>query len=191
MIGALPTALVVAGVPHSINADFRNILQIIIAFDAPELTDREKMYICLRRLYIDLDDISKDAYVDAYQQAVEFIACRMRTSDRKSPRTMDWLQDEQLIFAAVNKAAGQEVRALPFLHWWSFLGFFQSVDRDDTWSFILMIRQKKAKRKKLEPHEQEFYLANRDLCDLGPNVSPTQQAYDAVDRLMAELTQGR
>lgn len=190
MIGALPTALTVCGTPRPIKADFRNVLQIVSAFDDGALSDREKMYICLRRLYADFKDIPFDDYPEAYRQAAEFIACRMHDS-KPGPRTMDWAHDEQLIFAAVNKAAGQEIRALPFLHWWSFLGFFQSVDREDTWSFVLMIRQKRAKHKKLERHEQEFYNANRDLCDLGPKISPTQRAYDAVDKLMAEITQGR
>ena len=69
--------------------------------------------------------------------------------------TVDWEKDEQLIFAAVNHVAGQEVRALPYLHWWTFMGYFQSIDRDDLWATVLLIRQKKARGRRLEPYERQ------------------------------------
>ena len=34
---------------------------------------------------------------------------------------MDWQQDAPLIAAGIGRAAGQDVRTLPYLHWWSFL----------------------------------------------------------------------
>lgn len=44
------------------------------------------------------------------------------------------------------------------------MGYFQSVDKEDLLSMVLSIRQKKAKGKKLEKWEKEFYTNNKNLC---------------------------
>lgn len=49
-----------------------------------------------------------------------------------------------------------EVRALPYLHWWTFLGYYQSVDHDGLFGFVLTIRQKKTRGKKLENTSRSF-----------------------------------
>ncbi len=51
-LGQLPTALEIGGQDYTINPDFRNILTIFEAFGDTSLTDGEKAYICLKRLYI-------------------------------------------------------------------------------------------------------------------------------------------
>ena len=48
----------------------------------------------------------------------------------------------------------------------NFLGYFESVDNESLWSFVLSIRQKRAHGKKLEKHEQDFYRKNMYLCDV-------------------------
>jgi len=180
MLGLLPKTLEVNGTSYSINPDYRNILQIFTAFNDDELKDNEKTYICLRRLYTDFSTIPKTDYAEAYKAASDFIECRMH-SDKPGPKVVDWEKDEQLIFAAVNKVAGTEIRAVPYMHWWTFLGYFQGIDRDDIWGFVLTIRQKKAKHKKLEKYENEFYLANRSLCE----IKQVDKKKDAEDYLLA------
>ena len=76
---------------------------------------------------------------------------------RPSPRTMDWTQDANLIFPAVNKAAGFEVRGVDYMHWWTFMGYFMEI-RDTTYATILGLRGKKARGKKLEKDEKELYM---------------------------------
>ena len=66
MLGTLPTTLNVNGVDYDIRTDFRNILQIITAFNAPELSEKEKAYVCLKRLFIALNTIPADDYTAAY-----------------------------------------------------------------------------------------------------------------------------
>lgn len=180
MLGLLPKSLEVNGVSYSIDSDFRNILQIFAAFNDDELKDNEKTYICLRRLYTEFEKIPVSDYAEAYKAASDFIECYTR-SDTPGPKVIDWEKDEQLIFAAVNKVAGTEIRAVPFMHWWTFLGYFQGIDRDDLWSFILTIRQKKAKHKKLEKYESEFFLANRALCE----INHVDKKKDAEEYLLA------
>lgn len=188
MLGLLPTTLNVNGIEREIRPDYRNILQIISALNDDDLRDGEKVYVCLRRLYADFPSIPKDDYAAAYDEAAAFIECR-KSSDKPGPKVIDWEQDEQLIFAAVNKVAGMEVRALDHLHWWTFLGYFQSIDRDDILGFILTIRQKKAKHKKLEKYETEFFNANRSLCEMpSNNKSRKQDAQEYLAALFDELS---
>ena len=167
MIGQLPQTLKVCNKECAIRTDYRNILKIISAFNDDTMTDEDKAYICLRRIYKRLSDIpqTKEGYSEALKAATDFIECRL-SADGPSPKVVNWEKDEQLIFPAINKVAGTEVRALDYMHWWTFLGYFQAIDREDLWGFVLLIRQKKAKGKPLEKHEKEFYAANRDLCSI-------------------------
>lgn len=165
MLGMLPQTLNINGRAYKIRSDYRDILQIIAAFGDKELSDEEKAYVCLKRLFVAMESIPKSDYQDAYEAAVTFIECHI--SDRKpSPKVVNWEKDEQIIFPAINKVAGMEVRAVPYMHWWTFLGYFQSIDREDIWGFILTIRQKRAKGKKLEKYEKDFLNANRDICEV-------------------------
>lgn len=187
MIGELPQALTVAGKSYAIRADFRNILRIFEAFADDGLRDRDKFYVCMRRLYVDFDAIPGDDYREAYEQAVWFIECGQH-HESKGPRLVNWTHDEQMIFPAINKVAGTEVRAMNFLHWWTFMGWFQCIDREDLWGSVLSIRQKRSKGKKLEKWEQEFYNANTELCrvDGKPPKTAEESLSDLFNALIGE-----
>ena len=188
MIGLLPQTLKVCNKDYAIRSDFRNILTIIMAYNDKDLSNEEKVFVCLHRIYVDLDQMPKDkeTYAAAIKAATEFIECRM-TDGKPSPKVVNWEKDEQLIFPAINKVAGTEVRALQYMHWWTFLGYFQAIDRDDLWGVVLTIRQKKAMHKKLEKHEQEFFAANRDLCSVefaSDRQSPEDQMREIYESLL-------
>lgn len=189
MLGQLPTTLEVCGVDYRIQTDYRNILQIISALNDDELQDNEKVYICLRRLFTDFTRIPPQQYGEAYTAAAQFIECQ-HSDDRPGPKVVDWEKDEHLIFASINKVAGQEVRMMPYLHWWTFLGFFQSIDRDDLFGFIVSIRHKRAKGRKLEKHETEFFNANRSLCEIHAKKNRKKDAEDYLTALYKELSNG-
>ncbi len=188
MLGTLPQSLDICGRQYAIRSDYRNILQIFSAFNDDDLSDQEKALIFLKRMYVDFDLIPRNDYQAAYAAATEFIECRMPASEKKQPKIIDWDKDEQLIFAAVNKIAGQEIRAVEYMHWWTFLGLFQSIDREDIWGFILTIRQKKARNKKLEKHETEFFNANRALCELSAHTDKKKEAENYMSALFNELS---
>ena len=190
MIGQLPQTLNVCNKPYAIRSDFRDILRIISAYNDKDLSDQEKVFVCLNRIYKDLDSMPKDntTYAEAFKAATEFMECRL-SSDKPSPKVVNWEKDEQLIFPAINKVAGMEVRAVPYLHWWTFLGYFQSIDREDLWGFVLTIRQKKATGKKLEKHEKEFLTANYELCSLErkeDRQSPQDRLAEIYEQLLRE-----
>lgn len=126
-----------------------------------------------RIIYPNWETMPGSAYQEACQKAVEFIDYAV-TDKRPKPRTMDWQQDAPLIIPAVNKVAGKEVRAMEYLHWWTFLGYFMEID-EGIFSQVLAIRQKKTRRKKLEKWEKEFEKNNAALVKLNKVVSKEQQ----------------
>ena len=191
MIGDLPGKLTVNGTAYPIRTDFRDVLRVIAAFNAPELSNREKVFVCLKQIFVRPEDIPEEDLDAAWRAALDFIECsRSKEEEVPKPTLIDWEKDEQLIFAAINKTAGFEVRAVPALHWWTFLGYFQNVDANDVWGTVLTIRQKKAKHKKLEKWEQEFFNANRDMCTVGKlqtTKSVRESSFKALEDFYNEL----
>lgn len=191
MIGLLPQTLKVCNKDYAIRSDFRNILTIIMAYNDKDLSDEEKVFVCLHRIYTNLDQMPKDkeTYAAAIKAATEFIEHRS-TNDKPSPKVINWEKDEQLIFPAISQAAGVvEIRDLPYMHWWTFLGAFQNVKPESLWGFVLTIRQKKAMHKKLEKHEQEFFAANLDLCSVefaSDRQSPEDQMRAIYESLLRD-----
>lgn len=191
MLGSLPEKLEVNGRFWEIDADYRNILTILEAFTDEELSDQEKVFICLSRLYNDFEQFEDADFQVAYLKACDFISYGSKDdSGKKKPRLIDWAHDEMLIFPAVNKAAGFEVRAVDFMHWWTFIGCFQSIDSDSLLGTVLSIRQKHAKGKKLEKWEKEFEQNNYDLCSLKPRKTVEEQMEDIFNDLLSEGEEG-
>lgn len=187
MLGDLPRTLDVCGQRYDIRSDFRSVLRIIAAWGDDDLSDTEKVYVCLRQIYIDFESIPQTDYAAAYEKAMWFINCGDDIKERNNPKTVDWHKDEQLIFPAVNRAAGQEVRLAEYLHWWTFMGYFQNIDSESTYGYILMLRQKRAKGKKMEKWETEFWNNNRDMCDLNATASSGGDAEDTLAEIFKQL----
>lgn len=187
MLGELPTRLEVDGKEYPIDSDFRNVLAILSAFNDEELDPSEKGYICLKRLYDNFEEIPQDAIQEAYIKAVKFINFMSDADDGKKRKFIDWDKDEQLIFPAINAAAGTEVRLVPYMHWWTFIGYFQNVNPESLFGTVLTIRQKRAKGKKLEKWEREFERNNRELCALpAEHISVEDKIKDLFDSLPEE-----
>ena len=189
MIGELPRTVSVHGVEYDVRTDFRDILRIITAFSDPELEDNEKIYVCLFIFYVDFEDLPRRDYEEALRAAIRFIdhdaeADEQEEDPRKSPRVMDWEQDEAIMFPAINKIAGFETRSADYIHWWTFMGYYMEIS-DGIFSTVLSIRLKKAKGKKLEKWEREFWTSNKGLCVLKEKLSEEEQA--EKDRLNALL----
>ena len=191
MVGRLPRRVEINGRSYAIRTDYRDILRILVAYDDPELEPKEKAFVCLTILYPEVDAIPGKDYEEAYRKAVWFIdgGGELDGDDnssrrRATRRVIDWEQDERLLFAAVNRVAGKEVRSLHYLHWWTFLGYFSEI-QDGAYAEILRLRVKKSKGKPLEKHEQEFWTANRDACQLRSKLTAEERA--ERDRINALL----
>ena len=175
--GQLPRSIDVNGRMRRIRSDFRDILRILAAFSDPNLPDNEKVYVCLCILYRDFEALPECDYESAFRAAIQFIDHGMDrgTSAAPSKPIMDWEQDEGIMFPAINKVAGFEVRSAKYVHWWTFLGYYLEIS-DGVFANVLSIRLKKSKGKKLEKWEREYWQANKAICDLRPKLSDTERA---------------
>lgn len=175
----LPVTLTVGGAVYDIRSDFRAVLDVLSAVSDPELDDREKASVMLKIIYPGWRDIPSEHIPDALDAACGFIDCGCRAvSDdggAPRPRLFDWDGDAALIIAAVNGVAHTEVRALPYLHWWTFWGYFIEIG-DSLFSTVLGIRHKRARHKKLDAGESAFYRENRMLVDGRPRLSAEDSA---------------
>lgn len=195
MIGGLPGTLTVGGKEYPIRTDYRNILQVFEAFQDPELTQEEKWIVAIYLLFEDFtcaDDVLGAAQNgfdlgEAMKQISWFISAGQPEKQVLEQPTYNWTQDEQMIFSAINKVAGRETRELEYLHWWTFLGYFNEVG-EGTFSFIVGIRNKLNKGKKLEKHEKEFLSHNKELVLMKkPLTKEEQEQEDAYKSLLDEV----
>lgn len=167
MMYDLPVSVDVNGHAYEIRSDYRAILDIIEAINDPELTNSERAEAVLRIFYKQFEEIPPRDYNAAINRCIWFINCgyEEERTESKPERLMDWKQDFPLIVSPVNRVLGKEIRALDYLHWWTFIGAYQEIG-GCTFAQIVNIRQKKAHGKKLDKDEQEYYKKNRDLIDL-------------------------
>ncbi len=180
MIGQLPKMLRINNKERQIRSDFRVALLILEAYNDVELNEQEKAITMLKCLYE--EDIPQEDYQEAIEQAVWFLDGGKTYEDNKylkAKKVMDWEQDENLIFPAINKVAGYETRDKEYLHWWTFLGYFNEIG-EGLFSSVINIRQKKNKGKKLEKYEQDFYRENKQMIDLKKKYTAEEQA--EIDR---------
>lgn len=188
----LPTSITVDGTVYAIRTDFRAVLDVLTAMNDPDLflpdaSEQERAWVqvdtALQILIEDYDKLPPENYFDAYSQLIDFIDCGMKEDLNKPPvHLMDWEQDAQVIIPAINRVQGTEIRALPYLHWWTFLGAYMEIG-DCLFSQIVNIRQKKQKHQKLEKWEQEFHRSNKEMIDLHRKLSMEEKAEkDAIEK---------
>lgn len=169
-VWSFPTFLNIGGVEYEIRTDYRVVLDLLMALNDPELTDSDNKIsaymqsrVILEIMFPDCDNIPQEHIQEALDKVAEFIDMGIG-DDSKKPKTMDWEQDAPIIIPAINKVLNKEIRAEKYMHWWTFLGAYMEIG-EGLFSNIIHIRQKKAKGKKLEKWEQDFYKENKSLID--------------------------
>ncbi len=184
MIGQLPKTVNVGGKDEPVRTDYRDILTIFSAFNDEELSKEEKVLVCLRIFYENIEDMDMSLYEEAYNKAIIFMDQGRENKGNPEPQLMDWEQDENLIFPAVNKVAGMEVRACEYMHWWTFIGYYMGIG-ESVFSEVINIRLKNQKHKKLEKNEKEFYSKNKDLVDLKVRYSKEEiEEREGLEKLL-------
>lgn len=182
----LPKEICIHDELYRIRTDYRAILDILKAASDPDLTDQEKNMVMLEILYMNSEEIPLEYLEEALIKGREFIDCGIREEDGENVRLMDWEQDSAIIASAINKTVGKDVRSLKYMHWWTFMGAYMEIG-DGLFHQVVMIRQKKAKKKKLEKWEQEFYRKNRSLVDLNQKRQErSAEEKEALKRLFGQ-----
>lgn len=158
----LPTRIAINDQEYKItnNGDYRMVIDCFFALNDVQLNQEYRIYTCLIIFYEDINSIEDIAtkFGDDLQTAIEkmfdFFSCG-NSGHKTHYKLLDWEQDEQLICGAVNNVAKTEVRALEYLHWYTFMGYYCSIG-ESTFSTIVSIRDKLMRGKKLEKYEREF-----------------------------------
>ena len=133
----LPTSVSVNGEEFSIRSDFRVVLEILVMLSDPDLSDADKTEALLRMFYVERPGNT----AAAVEACLGFISPR-KPSPGCPKGLVDWERDFPLIAAPVNRVLGAECRALPHLHWHSFLAAYLEIGPDCLFSRVLRIREK-------------------------------------------------
>ncbi len=170
---SLPTNAVIGGRHYSIYGDYRDILEIFGYFSDPDLPPYLSWQIALALFY--QEPVPEEHRQEAMEYLAWFINGGHHTQESSGVQLIDWEQDRSLIAADVNKAAGQEIRALPFLHWWTFLAWFHAIGEGQL-STVVAIRSKLARGQKLEDWEKAYYREHKKTVDIQKRYSCREQA---------------
>ena len=164
----LPTTVTINETAYAIRnrGDYRMVLDCFQVLNDIELSETERIIAFLIIFYEDFNDVEsvlsldEDTMSELIDNAFSFFNCGQKNAPAETNyKTIDWEGDAQLISSAVNNVAGREIRAESYLHWWTFMGYFNAVG-ESALSTVVGIRSKIAKGKKLEKYEQEFRSEN-------------------------------
>ena len=172
---SLPREKVLGDQVFSLNTDFRRALQILSVLDDPDLPEYVRWLTALCLFY------RQEVPAQRRKEAMEYLAsflCAGSEGGQPAPKLIDWQQDADAIISGVNKVAGQEVRALPYVHWWTFLSWFHGIEGGQL-ATLVSIRDKLARGKKLEQWEKDFYRQNKARVDLKKRYSRAELAQQA------------
>ncbi len=156
------------------NGDYRVILDCICALGDMQMLENERLLSALFIFYEDLSEI-KDFKI-AQEEMLNFISNNDDNKPKNEAKIMDWEQDFKLIAPPVSRVIGEDIRSMKYLHWWTFLGAYMEVG-ECFFSQIVGIRSKKAKGKKLEKSEQEFYKNNYNKIEFKKQLSTEEEEW--------------
>lgn len=160
----LPTCGIFGGQRYGIHGDFRDILRIIRCLKDPSEPEYIRAAVALALFYD--RPIPPEHRREAMEFLMDFIACGEEPGQAPTePPLLDWDKDAGVIVADINRVAGQEIRNLPFLHWWSFIAYFHGIGEGQL-SQLVTIRKKLRQGKPLEKWEQEYYSSHKAQVDM-------------------------
>ena len=172
--------------PITNRGDYRMVLDCFSALTDDEIPGYMRINDALIIFY---DDINSDEDVvrvfgshteEAVKKMYSFFNCnQLEVGIQVNHKLIDWEQDAQLVCAAVNSVAQTEVRSEPYLHWFTFMGYYISVG-ESILATVVNLRDKKLRGKKLEKHEREFINNNPQYFTSEHNLAEQQEANDLL-----------
>lgn len=184
----IPTSIDIDGRKYRIrnDGDYRVILDCFQALADIELTAQERLLAALIIFYQDfntIEDIDSNDVEKLVSEMYNFFNCGSETvGTQSSKKLIDWKQDEQLICSAINKVANKEIRLEPYIHWWTFMGYFTAIGESPI-STIIHIRDKIVRGKSLEKHEREYRFHNPQYFTWNSKTVEENEA----DKLVREI----
>lgn len=188
----LPKSIIIEDKEYPIrnDGDYRMVLDCFSALQDTELNEQERLIVSLAIFYKDvlsldtLDNVfNEDNINELVQGMFDFFACNnIKNTAKSSYKLIDWEQDEQMIVSAINSVAGTEIRAVPYMHWFTFMSYYGAVG-ESTLSTVVGIRNKLKRGKKLEKYEQEFRKENPEYFIWNSKSAEDKEAEDWIRSL--------
>lgn len=176
MMYELPRSVDVCGVEYEVETDFRAILNIFGILNDVDLTPEEKTIGILGIFYHDFLTMPEEHFEEGLGKCFAFInGGKEENETQKAPKLMDWEQDFQYLIAPINRVAGREVRAVEYLHWWTFLSYFNEIG-DCYFAQVVRIRSLKARGQLKDKADREFYRKNKDVIDIKRHYSEAEES---------------
>jgi hypothetical protein len=157
LVDDLPTAIEINGKEFDINPDYKNCLNIILAYEDNELTGFEKQLVLLSNLYKEFPNNEKDIET-AVLKGIKFLNGGMEESEGENQeilyRLYSFSKDANLIFAAFKQTHGIDLTDTEYLHWWKFIALFMDLGSETTFCNLVSLR-KRVKSGKATKEERE------------------------------------
>lgn len=170
---SLPTTLTVGGEEKAIRTDYRAALDVFLALTDSELDDYNRAMETLEILY--MDEISPEYWKEAIAQAMWYLRGGEEERTQSNPQLVSWAQDFPYIAAPISALVGKDIRGIE-MHWWTFLSAYMSIG-DCVFAQIVRIRDMKARGKKLDKSDREFYRRNRDIIDIKKPLTEAEEDF--------------
>ena len=140
------------------------VLDCFVALNDEKLSKNERIIACLCIFLEEIQSVSDIMELPDLEiicdEMMKFFNCgQEETRKPENFRVIDWEKDETLICSAINKVAGKEIRLEPYIHWWTFMGYYVAIG-ESSLATVVSIRYKQSKNKKLEKHERQFITDN-------------------------------
>ena len=169
--------------------DFRVVLDCFEILHDSTLTSTDKTICSLFVFYEDFKNIQDvieqaDLWEDLSAAMYKFFNGGEDNveSNTGGYNLVDWVKDSNLICSAINSMLRQEIRSMDYLHWWTFLSYYNALG-ECPFSVIVSIRYKIAKGIKLEKHERKFRQENPEYFNIDFRSEKQKAAEEYVKNL--------
>ncbi len=179
MMWSLPICVEIDGIKHNIRnkCDFRVVLDVISALNDKELDEESRIKCALFIFYEDIESITNyQVAVDEMMKIIN-IGEDYSKDETESPKVMDWEHDYKNIVPPISRVLGYSVRDInKYTHWWDFIGAYMEIG-DCYFAQIISLRLKRAKGKKLDKIDEEFYREHKKEIDLPINLTEDEKQW--------------
>lgn len=175
----LPISVEIDGKEYKIrnNCDYRVVLDVISALNDKEADNEEKARCALFIFFEDTEGLTD--FQTAINEMMKIINLgeEINPNEPEKPKTMDWEHDFQNVTPPISRVLGYSVRdERNYTHWWDFIGAYMEIG-DCYFAQIVSIRNKRAKGKKLDEQDRQFYKEHKKDIDLSTELSEEEREW--------------
>lgn len=192
---SLPKTVEIDGIEYKIRdeCDYRTILDVFESLKDKDLTDELRLKCALYNFYQEIyDRINATEDVEQtiidweytpicmtfYEEMIKIINFGQEVpEDDYTPNQMDWAHDWHLIAPPISRVLGYDVRDPDkYTHLYTMLGAYGEIG-DCYWAYVMNIRNKKRKGKKLDKTDRQFYKEHKKDIDLPMELSEDEKEW--------------